>query len=185
MHKNNINETVFASVISLRKALGDNSNLQIIHPGSIWTAAFIWNNPIDNDQKKVAEIQNQFAIPEDLIMFWTQIADGATLYYDQKYGQWGYKIYSSSEFQNQQLKWKQLMGENWDSNLTAIGEIIDNVHPIIARFNDKSSEYRSYTLFEGNPLDPNDFWIIMALSFHEWVDRLITAQGAKFWDWCK
>jgi len=183
--QDNANETLFSAITSLKKVLGDNDTLQIIHPDSIWTAAFVWNDPIDKDQMNMTEIINQFAIPEDLIKFWMQIANGATLYYDRKYGQWGYKIYSSTELQNQQLRWKQLVGENWSSNIIAIGEIIDDVHPIIAMFNNESNEYRSYVLYEGNPLDPIGFWVKMAGSFHEWVDCLITAQGAKFWDWCR
>lgn len=183
MDQNSINKTLFPSVFSLKKVLGDKNSLQIIHPDAIWTASFEWNNPIEKNQENIAENLFESVLPRDLFEFWKQISDGAVLYYDQRYGQWGYRIYSSSEISNQQLHWKKLFDNQWKPNFIAIGEIIDDAHPIIAIFNEISKANMDYSLYEGNPLDPIEYWVKIASSFHEWVDRLITAQGAKFWDW--
>jgi len=183
MGQNNFNHAVFTSILSLKKVLGDRNTLQIVHPDSIWIASFSWGEPISQSQMDLVDGRIEIQIPKDLILFWSQISDGALLYYDQKYGQWGYKIYGSKEILDQQSRWKNLFRDRWSPNLTAIGETIDDTHPLIAIFGHNDHEEMDYALFEGNPLDPIDYWKKMAASFSEWIDRLITAQGAKYWDW--
>ncbi len=183
MSQNNSNNTVFTSILTLKKALGDKNILQIVHPDSIWIASFSWNDPISQHQIDKINETIEIKIPKELILFWRQISDGALLYYDQKYGQWGYKIYSSKEIVDQHLRWKHLFRNRWPPNLTAIGETIDDAHPLIALFKRTDRSVMDYALYEGNPLDPIDYWVKMAPSFSEWLEHLITAQGAKYWDW--
>jgi hypothetical protein len=183
MDQDKSNKNLFSSVLYLKSVLGNKNTLQIIHPDAVWMALFTWNNPIDKSIAIQTKELIEKEIPEDLIEFWTHISDGATLYYDQKYGQWGYKIYSSSEILNQQIRWGKLFRDSWRASYLVIGEIIDEDHPIFSNINEISKDNLSYSMFEGNSLDPIDYWVKMAPSFHEWVDHLITAQGAKFWDW--
>lgn len=175
-------KTLFESINSLQKGLGGNNTLQVIHPGAIWAASFTWNAPNEYIVENLEELKVK-DLPKDLIEFWSHISDGAILYFDQKYGQWGYRIYSSLELVDQQEQWKHLFGDVWGSNFVAIGEVIDDVHPIIAKTDELSMDNLGCSLYEGNPLDPIKYWARMASSFHEWLDRLITAQGAKYWDW--
>lgn len=183
MDQNNLTQSKFKSVLLLKKALKETSALQIIHPDAIWVASFEWNNPFDIDQEEKIKNQLWMEVPKDLLEFWAEISNGCFLYHDQKYGQWGYKIYSSSEIKNQQYRWKELFRDKWTTKLLAIGELFDDVHPIIVRYIDAIQPNAEYLLVEGNPLDPIEYWPRMANSLSEWMDRLITAQGAKFWDW--
>lgn len=183
MDQNNSDHTGFTSILSLRKALGDKNTLQIVHPDSIWIASFSWSAPISQSQIDIVDESIEIKIPKDLILFWRQFSDGALLYYDQKCGQWGFKIYGSTEIVDQQFRWKNMFRDQWPPNLTAIGESIDDAHPLIAIFKSTDHGGMDYTLYEGNPLNPMDYWVRIATSFSEWIDRLITAQGAKYWDW--
>lgn len=184
MDQDSIPRRKFNSIHILKKALRETNSLLIIHPDAIWIASFEWNNPMTINQDKNLPSQLSIEIPKDLLDFWTEISDGCLLYYDQKYGQWGYKIYSSSEIEDQQLRWKDLFTDQWYPNFLAIGEITDVDHPIIVMYKDDFKRNLDYFLVEGNPLDPIKYWPRMANSIYEWMDRLITAQGAKYWDWC-
>jgi hypothetical protein len=179
---NKSGNTIFESVTSLKEGLDGSNTLKIIHPGAFWATSFAWNAPNNQVVENLAKL-NIKNLPKDLIGFWSSISDGAILYLDQKYGQWGYRIYSSTEIMDQQQQWKQLFVDNWESNFMAIGEIIDEAHPVVAVTNEYFKDAISCSLYEGNPLDPIRNWTKIASSFHEWLDRLITAQGAKYWDW--
>ena len=37
-------------------------------------------------------------LPKDYVDFLEQISDGVILYYDVKYGQWGYELYGTRKF---------------------------------------------------------------------------------------
>lgn len=173
----------YQSLDILKKALSETNTLRIIHPDAIWIASFEWYNPLGTTQAEIIRSQFSLKIPNDLIEFWAEISNGCLLYYDLKYGQWGYKIYNALELQNKQLRWMNLFSDQWNSKLLAIGEIIDEDHPIIVREETDRTQTEEYILVEGNPLDPIEYWPIMASTIQEWIDRLITTQGAKYWDW--
>jgi hypothetical protein len=183
MDQDKITGSLFGSILTLKKAIGENNVLQIIHPGKIWMASFQWNSPAT--KQSVTEIEDQLSLhlPDEFAIFLTNISDGAVLYYDLNYGQWGYKIYSSLEIVTSQMRWRRLFRESWIKDFVAIGEIIDESHPIILNHKNLSSDKLSAPLLEGNALDPVDYWPKMSSTLHAWFDHLITAQGAKFWDW--
>jgi hypothetical protein len=161
-------KSLFESLHSLRNVLADKNVIQIIHPGAVWNASFTWHPPASQETVSNIEAALGKKLPKDFALFLVNVSDGVVLYYDIKYGQWGYRIFGSSEIIEKQAEWEKFLGDLWVESFTAIGEIIDENHPII--FNSKviSPDKLSQQLIEGNPLDP---------------DHLITAQGAKFWDW--
>jgi hypothetical protein len=183
MDQNKQSISIFTSVLALRKVIGDSDVLQIIHPGAVWNASFVWNPPIALSVVKSLELLLEKDLPQDYVIFLTQISDGALLYYDSKYGQWGYRIYCTQEINERQARWKDVFADSWMQSFLAIGKIVDEDHPIIVDNEVRSQDGLGNQLIEGNPLDPLEYWLRMSSSFHEWLDHLITAQGAKFWDW--
>jgi hypothetical protein len=185
MDQDKITESLFGSILTLKAAIGEKNVLQIIHPGKIWTASFKWNTPTTNQSIDKVESRLELHLPGELVTLLTKISDGAVLYYDENYGQWGYKIYSSLEIVTSQMRWKRLFRDLWLKTFIAIGEIMDESHPIIIDYMNLSLDKLSCPLFEGNALDPINYWPKMSSNLHDWLDHLITAQGAKFWDWKK
>ena len=176
-------KSLFEALFTLRKALGDNKALMVIHPGEIWEASFAWRPPAQSEAVRDIEAKLDKKLPEDLFIFITKISDGATLFYDTQYGQWGYQIYSCDELQEREAHWKSMFEEDWMPYFIAIGESIDDLHPIIANMEKTTPNKMSYQLIEGDALDPIEYWKKVSPSFNEWLGHLITAQGAKFWDW--
>jgi hypothetical protein len=183
MDQSKLDESLFESILTLRAAIGEKNVLQIVHPGKIWSASFRWNDPTTIQSIREIEAQLGTHLPIEIVIFLTKISDGALLYFDLSYGQWGYKIYNSKEIIISQKRWIQLFKESWLEEFVAIGEIVDESHPIIVNPKNLSRNKQFCPLLEGNALDPVGYWSIMSANFHEWIERLITAQGAKYWDW--
>jgi hypothetical protein len=181
MDQNNKNR--FSSIANLRNILGPGNELQVIYPDILMECVFQWSAV--SDEKVIEGIESRLssALPEDYSSFLQEISNGALLYYDKKYGQWGYRLYSDAELLDKQARWKDLFDEKWRDDFVAIGEIIEEQHPIIAVREAGKTKPTGLPLYEANPLDPIVYWKKMGDSFTDWIDHLITAQGAKFWDW--
>jgi len=174
----------FPSLLTLREILQKNNNqFEVIHPDKVWTASFSWVEPASLDRVRKLEKELGFPIPHDYVVFLTEISNGATLYSDAKFGQWGYKIYGVNEILDAQIKWKDVFEEYWSSNFLAIGKIIGETHALIQVINKTAKDHDGCELRDGNPLDPPEDWEKISRSFREWLENLITAQGAKYWLW--
>jgi len=175
---------LFKGIKTLKGYLNTNDKLLVIHTTKIWEASFTWHHPVA--QEIVAETEKAIRkkLPMDLVLFLTTISDGALLYYDEDFCQWGYKIYSVQEIRDRQQECEDYYEEDWFSNFIAIGEIVGNSHAIVANIGIPSKNGSGCELIEGDRIDRVQDWPKMSLSFHEWTDFLVLAQGAKFWDWC-
>jgi hypothetical protein len=112
-----------------------------------------------------------------------EIANGCTLYYDAVYSQWGYRIYSVGEIESKQALWKLSLGEKWRDNFVAFAELYGEANVLLFDLSLNTADFSSFAIREGNPNDVPDDWPIVSRSFHEWLDHLISAQGAKYWEW--
>lgn len=174
----------FPSVAVLREILLENNNqLKILHPQKSWVASFTWAEPVSLASVRMIEKQMGRQFPEDYINFLVAVSNGATLYYDAHYGQWGYKIYGIDNITESQTRWESIFQEEWMPNFLAVGEIIDESHPLIMNLKKPTKDKQSCEILDGNPLDSPSDWYKMSRSFHEWLENLITAQGAKYWLW--
>jgi hypothetical protein len=174
----------FLGITTLRDALQKNNNqLQLIHPHKIWMASFTWLDPVPIESVQKVEDELGKQLPEDYKFFLTSISNGAMLYYDIQYGQWGYKIYGIDDIVEAQIKWSSMFEEDWTPNLLAAGKIIGESHALIMNLNKPTKDNYGCEVFDGNPLDPPEDWEKMSISFHLWLENIITAQGAKYWLW--
>ena len=146
----------------------------------MWSAAFSFAKKAEESMITQVEKSMKVKLPDEYKEFLLSVANGATLYYDEKYGQWGYKLYGTNELANEYANWRFIFFGNLGEKFIIIGQLMDELHPIIMRENDD----QIFTLLEGNPLEPYDEWLKIADSLEEWFERLITSQGAKYWDWC-
>ncbi len=105
------------------------------------------------------------------------------MYYDEKYGQWGFQIYSIEEIHAKQDVWKKHLGIDLKGNYVAFAEMRGESHVLLFDLNQPSSDKESFAVVEGNPLDDIEDWPRISRSFNEWLDHLITSQGDKYWEW--
>jgi hypothetical protein len=171
--------SMFEAIKLLKKRTMSNNQIEIVYGNYIWTAKFEWNQPNIN----IDSVSFDKPLPQDYVHFVEEIANGCILFYDAAYGQWGYKIYSLTELKSKQEIWKKSLGNKWQNSFLAFAELFGEAHPLIFDLNLLSGDSNSCAILEANPIDPIDDWYKVSRSFHEWLDHLITAQGAKYWEW--
>jgi hypothetical protein len=144
-----------------------------------WVAKFEWFLPF-NDRK---EVETSVKLPDDYYFFITQISNGAILFYDIEYGQWGFKIYSIEELDERQQFWQLGFPNNmWGNRLIAFAESYGDANVLAFDLDHPTRNGENFAILEGC-IDPFEKWPIVSRSFHEWLDHLVTAQGAKYWNW--
>ncbi len=174
---------MFKSILTLKTRLPSDQRVEVVHSGHVWTASFRWSIPADH--KIMHEISTEFwhLLPKDYIVFIEQISNGAILYYDAKFGQWGFEIYGIEKLIEKQALWQKSIPINWESHLIAFGELFGEANAMVFDLTKPSVQRDSYAVLEANALDPIENWRIASRSFHEWLDHLLTAQGDKYWLW--
>lgn len=171
---------MFESILSLRKKLPPERQLEVTHGDYTWTAQFEWQPPLKNSF--LPKVFSK-SLPRDFLTFLNQVANGCTLYFDAVYGQWGYKFYSAEELESKQELWKHGLGEKWRDHYVAFAELYGEANVLLFDLRLPTTDSFSFAIREANPNDIADDWPIVSRSFHEWLDHLITTQGAKYWEW--
>jgi hypothetical protein len=175
---------MFSAIELLMKRLSDANHLEVIHGAHTWIAGFEWNLPTSKKQVSIAQSNLNKPLPEDFATFLTEVSNGGTLFYDIKYGQWGFRIYSSSEIVEKQRVWQQSLSSIWQSSrFIAFAELFGEANVMLFDIERPNRDEDSFAVIESNAYDPFDHWLVASRSFHEWLDHLITAQGGKYWDW--
>jgi hypothetical protein len=176
-------QNYFRSISILREAMLSDNKLRVIHYHKVWTSSFVWADPVP--EKLVEDVKRRVGkkFPEDFFVFLTLISNGAILYRNAVDAMTGYKIFSIDEFLEKQAHWQESLKGLWLSNFIAIGEIISENRPLVMDLDSPTKDGQSCKLLEGNAYDPVSHWLKLSQSFHEWIDQLITAQGAQYWLW--
>lgn len=164
----------------LKTRLTSNNTLYVQNEdGSYGEVEFIWNQPATKEEIISFEKKNNIVLPEGYKNF-LEISNGAILFKDVEYGQWGCKILGLSELENANdnvKKWGYIVKDSWLVFATWIGD----TDILIFDF-DKLEENKDYILL-GQPIYNSDKWSYIKGDFINWIDRLIVAQGAKYWTW--
>ena len=75
-------EKFFRGVTVLRKALADHDTLKVIRRTRVFTASFVWNDPVSIAAVRIIEKDMGKKLPEDFVVFLTTLSNGAILYRD-------------------------------------------------------------------------------------------------------
>ncbi len=161
------------SIEKLQKSLPENNIIEI-KLNNVFTIRyeFKWNKSAPDSEIQKATKDIKYNLPKDYIDF-LKITNGAILYYDSKYGQWGYEFYPI----------KKIVKETID--LRKLGyEIPEHIFMFARCFGDSDmilidTEKKAIIYGEGSL--PYDKWEVIANSFEEFMDKLIESQGKKYW----
>ncbi len=169
------------SIESLKERLSANNTLVVQNErGFVSEAGFIWNKPAT--QKIIEDFMhiNKITLPSSYIDF-LKIANGATLFKDTQYGQWGCKILGLEELitTNELIKsYGVEIQDSWLIFATWYGDgdilVFD-----LEKYANKESNY----ILDGDQGYSSDNWNYIHGGFDKWLDRLIVSQGAKYWRW--
>ncbi|MDO5651587.1 MAG: SMI1/KNR4 family protein, partial [Moraxella sp.] len=109
------------------------------------------------------------------------ISNGLTLFVDEKYGQWGLRIYGCDEVVSRNRLWKESYRR---ADLVygdlIIGEFLGDSDLLIMRCDEDCDDFGSILI--SLPLDYRKDWYYPAASLSEFLKKYIEAEGEKFWE---
>jgi len=135
---------------------------------------FHWNLPISQETINFPKILE--VMPSDYKYFLTYVANGATLYHEVDFGQWGYWLYSIEEIIIKQEFWKKYLLPE-EGIYLPFGEMYGE-NSVLA-FDLNSPKVR---IVEATSYDKPEDWYQVAKSFEEMTRLLIQNNGEKFWE---
>jgi hypothetical protein len=174
--------TMFNAISQLRKQIIENE-LAVTHSEDRWIASFEWFPPATFEQIQEVEERLSFSLPHDHKKFLSEISNGAVLFHEKEYSQWGFKLFSTLEIVEKQHEWKKSFPVTWKSSIIAFGKLFGEANVLVFDLRRPTKDSLSYMVLEGNAYDKFSDWAILSRSFHEWLDHLVTAQGDKYWLW--
>ncbi|MCC7361266.1 MAG: SMI1/KNR4 family protein [Anaerolineales bacterium] len=174
---------MFNEIALLRQRLTQHGTLDVMHASHLWTVTFEWLQPAAKSQVETAEDLIGIALPKDYAEFLTNVSNGATLFKDIKYGQWGFKLYGTDEVVTKQQFWGINFPKTWNTRLLAFAETLGEANVLVLNLDRGSRDSSGCAVLEGNAIDPVSNWPTLSRTFHEWLDHLVTAQGDKYWEW--
>lgn len=168
------------SIYSLKGRLSEENTLIVQNErGFIMETEFEWNQPASELDIMLYEKNSGIILPQSYKEF-LKLSNGAILFKDKKYGQWGCKVYGASELTviNEQIRtWRQIP-DSWLVFATWIGD----GDMLMFDINKYKAGEKNY-IIDGDECDSeNDFCYIKG-DFEKWIDRLIVSQGSKYWRW--
>ena len=118
-------------------------------------------------------------LPDDLAEFWTHY-DGARLFEDREYGQWGLKLLSLAEANAQTDAFRmQRSGDFRDGDLV-VGQFLGDSDVLIVRCDPTASDFGNVVV--ALPLDGRVDWDRVGISLADFLHQYAEAEGAKFWE---
>lgn len=165
----------------IREHIAQSGRLQVLHEGGYsWEAGFEWSDAALPKSLEWLVTQLEVPIPEPYLAF-LRYSNGATLYRDILYGQWGYILYSAETLVAARNKWQETLG--LPADYLVFGECIGDPELLLFRIDSNMpDEHGAVVVHAELALDLAE-WRIVEGSFYDWLDHLIVAQGAKYWNW--
>lgn len=111
--------------------------------------------------------------------FWA-VAQRADLFKDQQYGQWGIEILSPIDAAAETRRQLRERPHDFQPSDLVVGRFFGDSDLIVLRCDNSGSDFGSVRI--ALPLDPRADWPQVAESFDEFLERLMTAQGDKYWE---
>ncbi|AYA01712.1 SMI1/KNR4 family protein [Acinetobacter sp. WCHAc010034] len=118
-------------------------------------------------------------LPKILEDFYS-ISNGADLFKDKIYGQWGLKLYSLNELAYASKTYQQDRAEDTLEGDLIIGEFYGDSDLLLVRCDPNSDDYGFILVVL--PLDQRKDWYLAANNFEEFISKFYNSQGDKFWE---
>jgi hypothetical protein len=169
------------SIETLKKRIDSDGNLLCQQEGGfISKLGFSWNSPLNNEALERFEKEKKIILPEDYKKF-LKISNGAILFRDTEYGQWGCKLLSIEDIINETKRIKKNGYEIKDGDLVFATWFGDGDFLIF-----DSEVYKNEKInyiIDGDQGYNSIDWEHLKGTFTQFIDRLIVSQGSKYWRW--
>jgi len=171
------------ALVALRGILDATSHVEVIQEGGYcWKAHCLFADPAPTEALEVFKKQLPVPLPQAYEHF-LRYTNGALLYHDDVYGQWGFRLYGIEESVSARLKRQAPYGSQWPLSYLLFGESLGDADLLILDTAMSVKEGSDCYVIDGDSGYPPSTWTPAARSFDTWLDRLVVAQGAKYWRW--
>jgi len=171
------------ALAALQGKLDETSHLEAIQEGGyLWQAHFTFHTPAAVEA--IEEVKRQLRLPlpiayEQFLLHY----DGALLYHDDMYGQWGFRLYSAQELLTSGIRRTKPYGNDWPLSYLVFAESLGDADLLVLDTAQPVKEGKDCKVIDGDSGYLPHLWKAAARSFGNWLDRLVVAQGAKYWRW--
>lgn len=120
---------------------------------------------------------NDNKIPLELLEFY-KISNGAILFKDVDYGQWGLKISPYDElnrFNDYTRSWR---GEDIEVEDLVIGEFLGDLDLVLISL----AEYNYGQIIICPEIDKRKDWYFLKMNFKKFLKKYVESEGNKFWE---
>jgi len=168
------------TILALKERLNDNRLIIQNEGGHVTTAGFSWSEPLDAQKISTFEKENSISLPVQYVNF-LKISNGAVLFKDVEYEQWGCEILPLESIIAETEKARS-QGWNLNSNWIVYAKWHGDCDLLLFDLNRYLGDEMGYIL-DGDRGYNTEEWDYIKGDFDTWLDRLIVAQGAKYWRW--
>ena len=168
---------------ALRTTLNDASTREVINEnGHIWRAGFTFGKPATEEEIADVKMLLSLPLPASYEQFLRRF-NGALLYKDKEYGQWGFHLYGTADLVRENERWRHFYDGKLPEKYLATAKSLGDVDLLLLDTAQQVKDGTDCPVIDGNADDPPARWKQAARSFSDWLDRLVVAQGAKYWRW--
>ena len=140
---------------------------------------FEWEKPASDGEIKGFEETNGIMLPQ-IFKDFIKISNGAVLFKDIKYGQWGCKILGLNELMDMAMHVKK-MGYQLKPEWIVFATWLGDGDILIFDLKKSSSGDKNY-IVDGEQGEKINNWPTINGDFAKWLDRLIVSQGQSIGD---
>ncbi|GER89971.1 hypothetical protein KDW_41330 [Dictyobacter vulcani] len=177
MNMGNVYDTL-TEINMIKERLNEHSCIRVLdEEGDSWDAYFSFTLPAK--EPEIADLESRWYIPPSYKQF-LSVSNGAVLYKDVQYGQWGFYLYGTKDLITKNEQWHKLYSSLPNDYLVfaeSLGDadflIINTCHP---------EETNECVIIGSDVGYEVSTWPIIAQSFAEWLSYLVNSQGAKYWE---
>lgn len=167
----------------LRGKLDATSHVEVIQEGGYcWKAHFLFADPAPPEALEAFKKQLLIPLPQAYEHF-LRYSNGALLYHDDVFGQWGFRLYGTEDYGYASMKRQAPYGSEWPLSYLLFGESLGDADLLVLDTAKAVKEGNDCSVIDGDSGYLPHSWTPAARSFDTWLDRLVVAQGAKYWRW--
>lgn len=148
------------------------------HQGKPVAVPLVCRFEIPVNSVDLANARKTIAIPPELLEFW-QYANGASLFIDETYGQWGVHLWPVRVSIEETEKFSADRSRDFRRGDLVVGEFLGDSDLLLVRCDPNADDYGSVII--ALPLDDRSEWDRAALSLEIFLLSYARTHGEKFW----
>jgi hypothetical protein len=120
-----------------------------------------------------------FTIPEDVRQFWLE-TNNATLFKDEQYGQWGVEVLGPTQALAETSRQSTARPKDFNRSDLILARFFGDLDLLVIACDPAQDDFGTVTI--ALPIDKRCDWPVVARSFSEFLEKLLAAQGDKYWE---